>query len=167
VKTLLFAMLCLVGCTSKSPLVEPVDNKHISFIRDLDAKCRKAASRSLTSENDKVVYLMSKPLGRLYETYILVVNGDSKPGKKIVCQNELPGSPVSDAIDRMQSKIFMANLEKFKSEIRDIDTSPGSFAKGLLVILERKGTRISAKEYWLAENLVADIGDDFLHVWQQ
>lgn len=164
-KTLLFACLCLFGCTSKSPLAEPVDTGHISYIRDLDAKCRKAAAKQLSSENERVAYLMSKPLGRMYETYIVVLHKDGSAGKKAICQNELPQPLISDNVTKGQAKQFKVSLESFRKETREIDTSPGSFAKGILVILERKGSRISAKEYWLADNLVADIGDDFHDVW--
>jgi len=165
VKFLLFVGLGLFGCTSIAPFSEPIDTGHVSYIRELDAKCRKTATRQLVGPNDRVAYLMSKPLGRLYETYIVVLSKDGSAGKKVICQNELPQPLVVDDVTKAKARQFKASLDSFRKETREVDTSPGSFAKGILVILERKGSRIRANEYWLAENLVADIGGDFHELW--
>jgi hypothetical protein len=161
---LLLPLLLFASCVTTDPLAENKDSEHISYMRKLDKPCRKVASEQLRSKEFRTAhYLLSKPLGRLYQSYIVLVGASGKTGRLVLCENEMPKEPAVDKLSGKKLAVFVGDMKKLKATLAksDIDFGPGSLSQGMYVRLEKGKDGTKTEEFWLGMDMIKEIAPDF------
>lgn len=165
---LLSCLSVIPACVSTDPLAESKDTEHIDYMRKLDKPCRKVANEQLKSGDFRTAhYLLSKPLGRLYQSYIVLVSASGKSGRLILCENEMPKDPATSAASGKKLANFVGDMKKLRTTLAksDIDFSPGSLSQGMYVRIEKSKSGLKTQEYWLGMDMVKEIAPDFTAVF--